>query len=120
MAIPADGNQIKILTNYNRFYFSITSILIVLLIYRFGELNLPFILESVFDFFGKISYGVYLLHPLSRIFVEAIFKRINEVPKIILITTYLGSTIALAAISYFYFESKIIFWYKSKLSNEFK
>ena len=63
--------------------------------------------KPLFDFLGKISYGIYIIHPilifgLSKIFVQLTIPPIVKYPLIFL--SVLSSTILLAYLSYSLFE----------------
>ncbi len=77
-------------------------------------INLDF---GVFDFLGKISYGLYVIHPLVLFFLAKIL--IVEMPTslkyIVVYSLALGVTILLAYISYEFFE-KFFLKMKSKYS----
>jgi peptidoglycan/LPS O-acetylase OafA/YrhL len=62
---------------------------------------------KVMDFLGRISYGIYVIHPLLIFFFGFVFGRLDIPPlyKYILVyTVILFTTILLAYLSYHYFE----------------
>lgn len=80
--------------------------------------NRLFNLENrIFDFIGKISYGMYVIHPLIIILLSRIIKpmQIPSLPRHILAYSATASiTIASAWLSYNYFEKPFL-----KLKNRF-
>jgi peptidoglycan/LPS O-acetylase OafA/YrhL len=66
-------------------------------------INLDF---GVFDFLGKISYGLYVIHPLVLFFLARVLKFELPVPLkyVVVYGLALGVTILIAYLSYHYFE----------------
>ncbi|GAT62875.1 acyltransferase family protein [Paludibacter jiangxiensis] len=69
--------------------------------------------KPIFDFIGKISYGIYVIHPLiifisSRIWIK-MSVNVNPALQYILIFVWvISSTIIIAIISYNYFEKPFL------------
>jgi peptidoglycan/LPS O-acetylase OafA/YrhL len=64
---------------------------------------------------GRVSYGIYLLHPL----VFNIVKQIDDsISPAVGLALSLGGTIGLASLSFRYFEGPIIAYYKRRFSPE--
>lgn len=66
---------------------------------------------KVFDFVGKISYGIYVIHPLIILLLSSFFKplEINLSLKYGLVYfTVIGSTLFLAWLSYKYYEKPFL------------
>jgi len=72
----------------------------------------PLSLENEsFDFLGKISYGIYVIHPLLIFLYSKILSNITTydgLNYLIVYSTILGTTILLSHLSYKYFESKFL------------
>jgi peptidoglycan/LPS O-acetylase OafA/YrhL len=72
----------------------------------------PISLENrYFDFFGKISYGVYVMHPVLIFLSSKVLKNITSFDLLNYIIVYIvifGTTILLSYLSYKYFESKFL------------
>ena len=63
--------------------------------------------NKLFDFLGKISYGLYVIHPFIIILLSKAFVRLNiniSIKKIIIFSTVIFSTILIAHLSYKYYE----------------
>jgi peptidoglycan/LPS O-acetylase OafA/YrhL len=63
--------------------------------------------NNVFDFLGKISYGVYVIHPLVINMLAFVLNPIAlpaPYQYVVVYASVLGVTIALAHVSYQYFE----------------
>lgn len=70
---------------------------------RIVNLEIP-----MFNFLGKISYGIYVIHPLAIFYLSKVFVQLNSPmisSRIFVFSTVLGVTIALAHISYKYVEN---------------
>jgi len=67
--------------------------------------------KNVFDFLGKISYGIYVIHPLLIFFAAKFLGKLQlptsvKYPLVYLFIT--GATILLAWISYEFYEKKFL------------
>jgi peptidoglycan/LPS O-acetylase OafA/YrhL len=85
----------------------ISGITVVIIVGQATRINRLVNLDlRVFDFLGKISYGLYVIHPLMIFFWSKIF--IVELPStfkyIAIYSLVLGSTIVVAYLSYEHFE----------------
>jgi peptidoglycan/LPS O-acetylase OafA/YrhL len=66
---------------------------------------------QVFDFLGKISFGIYIYHPLIIFLLSLFFRKLNVPPVYNVILIYIivfSLTITIAYLSYRLFESKFI------------
>src|SRR5690606_31915747 len=91
---PVSGDQINIVSGFNRIIFALYSILLTLGFYRL-EISLPEWFSKPFANLGEATYGVYLLHPIVFIFIN---KIITNPLACILVTSIV--TIIAANISY--------------------
>ena len=63
--------------------------------------------KPIFDFLGKISYGIYVIHPILIFYSAKLLKDLNipaPLKYFTVFATVLGATIFLAYLSYNYFE----------------
>lgn len=74
--------------------------------------NRIFSLENYFfDFIGKISYGIYVIHPLIVFLLSKFYKHLDiyiPVKYFLVYTSVIGLTILFAWISYKYYESPFL------------
>ena len=73
--------------------------------------------NNVFDFLGKISYGIYVIHPLLIFLLSKIIPDVPLPSPLNYISVYLlitGATVLLAWLSYSYFEKPFL-----RLKNRF-
>lgn len=73
--------------------------------------------HSIFDFFGKISFGIYVYHPLIIFYFTMIYKNLvvdGLLKYFIVYGSVITTTILVAYLSYHYYEMQFI-----KLKNKF-
>lgn len=99
---PVSGDQINIISGFNRIVFALASIVLTLGFYKL-EADFPGWFSKPFANLGEATYGVYLLHPVVFIFTN---KLITNPVVCILITSIL--TIIVANISYRFYEKPFI------------
>jgi exopolysaccharide production protein ExoZ len=105
---PVSGDQINIVTGFNRIVFLASSILLVIVFFK-NTVALPSIISSSLTKLGEVTYGVYLLHPIVYDIISLVFKKlkINHNPYV-----YMGLTIVLtiilALVSYQILEKPLI------------
>jgi len=109
-----------VLIAFDKFHlFSIVDheiVAVVTLVIIFNQVNntkkLVSLENPVFDYLGKISFGLYVYNPLVIYCVSLLFNKIvieNAALKLILIYTLVPlSIIAVAHLSYFYFEKRFL------------
>ena len=80
--------------------------------------NLINLENKVFDFLGKISFGMYIIHPIIIYFLYVLIGHLADtlINYVIIYFLILGSTIILAFISYEFYEKPFL-KLKSKYSN---
>lgn len=90
----------------NEFY----SVLFGILICNFaGNKQRLFSMEcGLLDFLGKISYGLYLFHPIVIVFSINTLRKAGHVDNYILYPMAFGLTVLLSAASYFFYEKRFI------------
>ena len=72
--------------------------------------------NSLFDYLGNISYGLYMYHPIGIILAIYIAQTINLTTNWVLYPLSVGMTILLAGLSYKYFETYFL-QFKARFSN---
>jgi peptidoglycan/LPS O-acetylase OafA/YrhL len=108
--------SIILLIILNKFHFIsvidneiISMVTVILIIGQINVKNRIINLETkIFDFLGKLSYCIYIIHPLLIFLFSKILNRldIHYIGKYILVyNTILGSTILLSYLSFIYFEN---------------
>jgi peptidoglycan/LPS O-acetylase OafA/YrhL len=111
---PVHGDQINIVTGYNRLVFILASILLVIAFYMFEYFNfIPKFIRVSFYQLGIATYGVYLLHPIIHDYAVHFLKdlRINQPLLFIVLVSIL--TVVVSLISWNYFEKKLIIYGKN-------
>jgi peptidoglycan/LPS O-acetylase OafA/YrhL len=106
---PTIGDQIVIVTGFNRVLFLLFSILLVISFYKFDLYHfVPKIVGIPLEKFGIATYGVYLLHPLVLLYVGAIFRKLSMDNNYIIFASVCVTTIAMALLSYNAYEKKLM------------
>ena len=99
---PVSGDQINIISGFNRIVFALASIVLTLGFYKL-EADFPGWFSKPFANLGEATYGVYLLHPIVFIFAN---KLVSNPIASILLTSII--TIIAANISYRFYEKPFI------------
>lgn len=123
VCIPTEGDQINIVTGFNRILFSIFCISIVFGFY-FLKLNLPFRIGEIFEQIGIATYGIYILHPIVINALEEYILFLVPLNDYMFVFMVIFSTIAISSISYRFFENPIMLigkkWTEKILSQSLK
>jgi len=115
---PVAGNQINIVTGWNRLAFSAASISIVFAAFHYrGEgwkvMSLPL------THMGLATYGIYLLHPIVWEVTKIAFGRLGiDATAPVVIGTNLAVTLPVAWMLYQWFERPFIRWGKAIASRD--
>ena len=76
------------------------------------------VLESnFFKYLGKISYGIYMYHPVCIVFSINVLLQLDLLNNFNLYVSTLLMTIVISSISYEYFESKFLKLKKNYVTN---
>ncbi len=104
---PSSGDQINIVTGYNRIAMSALLIWIVLAFYKFPP-SLPAKLGIAFEQLGIATYGVYLLHPIVIYWMQKGFDSMEIKNPYLFVLLVVGLTITFALVTFKYIESPLI------------
>jgi exopolysaccharide production protein ExoZ len=107
MILPSSGNQINLVTNWNRIFYSIFSLLLVIGFFK-NSIKLPIIIQKLFRVIGESTYGIYLLHPIVYSYAGILAKKIGLFSSPILFISTFLLTILLAYFSYLFIEKPLI------------
>lgn len=99
---PTSGDQINLVTGFNRVAMSIISVGIVLAFYKCAPV-LPKFIGNKFEQLGIATYGVYLLHPIVLDFTRGVFQFAGLQIKILPTLVAVGLTVAFALLTYKFF-----------------
>lgn len=116
---PVQGDQIVIVTGWNRIYFSFVSIFIVF-VFFVSPPKVPKLVALSLTFLGLASFGIYLLHPIIAWYIDGVFDFIESIfliHKLPYVRTLFSLifTLFLSLITYKYFETPFILFAKRKL-----
>lgn len=100
---PADGNQIEIVTGSNRIVFTLLSALLVIGFYKFN-LSLPYSISYPLEKLGLVTYGVYILHPIIKVFVSDILVNLGVGNVYLIASLVVVTSISAAFLSYYCIE----------------
>lgn len=104
---PATGDQIGIVTGINRVAFSAMAVAAVFLAYTMPP-RLPAALAKPMEQLGVATYGVYLLHPIVISILTIAFAHLGIESEIAFPELVIILTIAIALLSFRYFELPLI------------
>jgi exopolysaccharide production protein ExoZ len=102
---PISGNQINIVTGWNRLLFSGVAFALTIAFFLF-DYSVPKLVDTVLSKLGHISYSLYLLHAVVFWFVARYINRGEHV--VLFFIVAMGFTIFLSYLSYNYFEVKFM------------
>jgi len=113
---PVDGNQVRIVTGWNRVVFCGASVAIVFGFYKHG-IGLGRLLAFPLTHLGLATYGVYLLHPILRDANLALagLLHVEPTPAAVIGGTIV-TTVIVAWLSYHFYEVPLIRWGKKLTS----
>jgi len=114
---PIEGEVINLLLKENRVILTLLVFIIFILVVIYNNsLNHNLKIFKIFNFFGEISYTIYLIHPIIHRFINRIFV-IDNILKLIIA---MFITIVVSKIIYNFYEmkiqTKIILWSKKYVS----
>lgn len=115
--IPAEGDRIHLVTGWNRIWLTLACFLITIAFYTYTGKVQPHI-ASILQWLGAISYGMYLLHPLTHHAVGYVRDHhlfgIPHFSETIRLPLAIMLTLMASHFSYYYFELPCMNWARSK------
>ncbi|MCD0490216.1 acyltransferase [Pedobacter sp. MC2016-14] len=102
------GEPVQLVTGLNKMILSFYITVICFLFYKFDFESFNEYLKDVLQFFGNISYSLYLLHPITYGIVGSLLGFFAIKSSIALITLTVVFSILFAWLSYVYFEKFFI------------
>ena len=100
-------NQIDLVTGWNRIIFIALSVGFVVSFYKF-RLMLPAFFSYPLEKLGLVTYGVYILHPIVKSFVEKGFLAFGFHNNYAIAVAVIILTITLSLISYYAIEIRLM------------
>lgn len=113
---PASGDQINLVTGFNRVAMSVISVGVVLAFYKCPPI-LPKFIGDKFEQLGIATYGVYLLHPIVLDFTRGAFQFLGLQIRFLPTLVAIGLTVAFALLTYKFFEAPLTNLGKSLTNN---
>lgn len=104
---PATGNQINIVIGWHRMALVLLSILLVIAFYKFS-IQLPHFIAYPLEKLGIVTYGVYLLHPVTNTILQKIFRYHQIHNCWFMALSVIAVTILFSLASYYFFELKLM------------
>ncbi len=99
-------NKFNISSTFNQEIFSVIAVILIVNVSQ-NPKSIIRLENSVWNFLGKISYSIYVIHPLCIFICSKLLYHLNIdfIPRLILIFCFVcASTICLSYLSYTYFE----------------
>ena len=103
-------NQFHIISFLDNEFISIVTVCLIL-----GQIKQSHRLinldSAIFDFFGKISFGIYVIHPLIILYLSKVLKfsdKSNMISHLIVYFCVFFATISIAYLSYQYWEKPFL------------
>lgn len=121
---PSGKDGIHLLYGFNRWIFTIGSLLICIGFYKI-ELVLPKLLERALQQSGEISFGVYLLHPIVYQLLCVLIRKVQPYYAFpssngLLIALAIALTLLISKLVYKYFELYFIKTGAKMIANSYK
>lgn len=104
---PVSGNQINIVTGYNRFIFSILCCIIILMFWKIKRFPSK-VFRNLFSTIGVSTYSIYLLHHNVVLIVKLFMDRVGFSQVYMLIVISIIVTIGFSFCVYRYLEKPFI------------
>lgn len=104
---PSSGDQIAIVTGFNRLALSAISVLIVLAFYKFPPALHP-TLSKPLEQVGIATYGVYLLHPIVINWTHKAFEAADFEAPYLFAAVVIAFTIGFSLLTFKYLELPLI------------
>lgn len=96
---PVQGDQIAIVTDINRVIFILISLGLVIGFYKISNSISP-TLTAPLEKLGVITYGVYILHPIVKSFVNKFYSIIGISNSLLIVVSIIVTTILFSLLSY--------------------
>ncbi len=106
---PVAGNQIHLIAGPVRLVFMAATIVVVVAVYKFEAVqSVPRFVRTILQRLGDATYGVYLLYPVVDLYATRALSGLGWSHPWTLAIVAPTLTLALASLSYEYFEKPII------------
>lgn len=105
--LPFKGDQISIVTGFNRIIFILLCFIIVLCFYKLKN-QLPVSISEYLETLGIATYGIYIIHPIIYSYASYFLKGTELNLGFLLFSIVVVLTIVISIISYKIFELKLI------------
>ncbi len=116
---PATGNQINIVIGWHRISLVILSILLVVAFFKFS-IPVPKFIAYPLEKLGIVTYGVYLLHPVTNSIMQKLFIYLHIHSNWVMALSVISATILFSLASYYFFEVKLMSLGKKLTTSKYK